>query len=292
MTTLDRAMAALSARLGLDEVHVLGTARLGGGCVAEALRVDTDQGAFFVKMHEGEGSMFSAEAAGLTALAEVGTRLVIPEVLAHADPAPGKPGFLVLEHLPAGDTTDMAAFGHGLAQLHRATSDRGFGFEVDTYCGATRQPNRWCADWLAFYRDHRIGHQLRLLVDAGRFGADDEKLTDRLMGRLEERLAGPEEPPALIHGDLWSGNLMSTTRGPALIDPSVAYAHREAELGMMTLFGGFGARAFSAYEEVYPLDPSWRERNPLYELYHVMNHATLFGGGYVEQALGIIRRYA
>ena len=292
MTVLDRVAEALSARLGAP-VRILGHRALGGGCVNEALRLETDHGPFFVKSHGAPSALFSAEARGLTALRNADCGLVVPEVLAFEDPRPGAAGFLALELLPLGASEDPdAALGRGLAHLHRATSGRGFGFEVDTYCGATVQPNPWTAGWLDFYRERRLGHQLRLLVDAGHFGAAARKATERLLGRLEDRLAGPDEPPALVHGDLWSGNRLETARGPALIDPAAYYAHREAELGMMTLFGGFSARVYAAYEEAAPLAPGWRSRTPLYALYHVMNHATLFGGGYVDQALGIIRRYA
>lgn len=291
MTTLERAVAALAARLQ-GPVEVASHRAVGGGCISEALRLETNRGTFFVKLHGGPGALFSAEARGLEALRNSGTSLVVPEVLAFADPTPGRPGFLVLEHLSPGPGPDPVAFGRGLAALHRATSSQGFGFDVDTYCGATLQPNPWTSAWVPFYREHRLGHQLRLLVDAGRFGAADTKRAEALLDHLEDRLAGPEEPPALLHGDLWSGNLLATAGGPALIDPAAYYGHREAELGMMTLFGGFSPRSYAAYEEAYSLAAGWRARNPLYELYHVMNHATLFGGGYVAQALSIIRRYA
>jgi protein-ribulosamine 3-kinase len=291
LSAVQRAVAALSEALGA-QVHLHGHRPVGGGSVAEALRLDTDHGPFFMKAHGGPGALFSAEAAGLAALAQAGPGLVVPGVLAHADPGPEGPGFLVLEWLAPGPAPDPEVVGRGLARLHRLTSSRGFGFERDTYCGGTLQPNGWSATWIDFYRERRLGHQLRLLVDAGRLDAATRRRGERLLARLEDRLDGPPEPPALIHGDLWSGNLMATARGPALVDPSVAYAHREAELGMMTLFGGFSPAVFAAYQEAWPLAPGWRARGPLYELYHVMNHATLFGGGYVAQAQAIIARYA
>lgn len=295
MTLLDRVAAALGAELDV-EVRIDGHRALGGGCINEALAIDTSAGPFFVKSNgDPIADLFTAEAAGLEAMRGSGTSLGIPRVICFEDPRPGAPGFLVLELMTPGrrkpDFTE--ALGRGLAELHRTSDARGFGFDVRTYCGTTPQPNRWAADWLEFYRARRLGHLLRRLVDDGHFGRADAKITEALLTKLEDRLTTDDEAPALIHGDLWSGNLHATAAGePALIDPACYFAHREAELGMMTLFGGFGARAFDAYEEAFPLAPGWRERNPLYELYHVMNHAHLFGGGYVSQALSIIRRFA
>lgn len=295
MSLLDRVAEALTEAFGAPAT-ITDHRALGGGCINEALRVETDHGPVFVKSNgDPIDDLFSAEAAGLTAMRNSGTSLAIPEVLAHEDPAPGRAGFLVLELMAPGRRKPdfAAALGRGLAELHRCSSPRGFGFDRRTYCGTTPQPNRWGSSWIAFYRDQRLGHLLRRLVDAGHFGRSDRKLTEQLLSRLDDRLAAPEEPPALIHGDLWSGNLHADAAGhPALIDPAVYFGHREAEIGMMTLFGGFSGGVFAAYEEVWPLAPGWRDRNPLYELYHVMNHACLFGGGYVGQSLGIIRRYA
>jgi fructosamine-3-kinase len=211
-------------------------------------------------------------------------------VLAFEDPTPAAPGFLVTTFLePERRAADFEeALGRGLAELNAATRDA-FGFEIDTYCGTTTQPNPDTGRWVDFYRTHRLAHQLRL--SRRRYDRGAVRTFEALFVQLDD-LLGDDEPPALIHGDLWSGNLHADGPRPALIDPAVAYAHREAEIGMMTLFGGFSARVFAAYEEVRPLRPGWRERNPLYELYHVMNHATLFGGGYVSQAVGIAQRFA
>lgn len=130
------------------------------------------------------------------------------------------------------------------------------------------------------------------MLDAvGRLRPSDHQIIDRVIQRLPVLLAH-DTVPSLIHGDLWSGNVLATRRGPALVDPACAYADREMEFGISTLFGGFGARFFEAYEEAWPLPSGWRDRNPLYQLYHLLNHFLIFGGGYGEQALSVARRYA
>ena len=162
---------------------------------------------------------------------------------------------------------------------------------MDGYCGATPQPNPLSPTWSDFYAEHRLHHQLRLARARGLAKRDGEVI-ERAIERART-LLDDDEPPALIHGDLWSGNLHVTPDGtPALIDPAAYYAHREAELGMMTLFGGFSARVYDAYDEARPLRAGWRERLDLYALYHVLNHFHLFGGGYGAQAVALARSYA
>jgi fructosamine-3-kinase len=234
--------------------------------------------------------LFQAEADGLAALRASGTSLAVPRVVAVAS---GRPSFLVIEYLGAGRRGDDfdERLGRGLAELHRATTNR-FGFHADNYCGSTPQPNPWTDRWIDFYRESRLGHQLRLAVDAGHVSAADRNRIERLMERLDDWIDEPPSGPSLIHGDLWSGNLHVTDDGrPAIIDPAVSYSHREAELGMMRLFGGFSARVFAAYDAAWPLPPGWRDRSGLYELYHLMNHLNLFGAGYHGQMMAMVSRY-
>jgi fructosamine-3-kinase len=282
--------SALGRALG-EDLPALALRPAGGGCINQAALVAVGARTWFVKWNERPlPGQFAAEAAGLDALRESGTSLVVPAALAHQDYGQG-PAFLVLEHLPTGARIDGfdEALGRGLAQLHQATCER-FGFEVEGFCGATPQPNGWLGGWVEFYRERRLGHQLRLARARG-LGADGCRALERLLERLET-LLGDDEPPALIHGDLWSGNCHVAPDGrPGLIDPAAYYGHREAEIGMMELFGGFGARVYAAYQEVWPLRDGWRDRVPLYSLYHVLNHYNLFGGGYGAQAVQIARRY-
>jgi fructosamine-3-kinase len=291
MTPRPEAIAA-ALRVALDsDVHVERIAPLGGGSISDVSRVQTTAGSLVVKGHaDPPPGLFEAEAAGLKALRASNSSLVVPRVIAVLA---GPPAWLVLEDLGAGvrarDFDDR--LGYGLAELHRTASD-GFGFDEDNYCGATPQPNPWTARWVDFYRESRLGHQVRLAARAGLLSAADERLAGRLLEKLDTLVDDPDARASLVHGDLWSGNLVVAADGrPALVDPAPSYSHREAELGMMTLFGGFSARVMSAYEEAWPLAPGWRERNGLYQLYHVLNHLNLFGAGYHQQAMALVRRY-
>lgn len=284
--------AALSQAWGESIDPGLTLEPAGGGCINQAGLARAAGRTAFVKWNERPlPRQFEAEAAGLEAMAAAGTSLVIPAPIAFDDGGPGR-SFLAIDYLPPGRRIAgfEEALGRGLAELHQATSAQGFGFELDGYCGATPQPNGWLSDWVEFYGQRRLTHQFDLARQRGLSSADcalGQKLIARLPGLL-----GDPEPPALIHGDLWSGNLHVAPDGrPSLIDPAAYYGHREAEIGMMELFGGFGARVYAAYEEVRPLQAGWRERVDLYSLYHVLNHYNLFGGGYGSQAMRIVRRY-
>lgn len=274
-----RISAAIESALGA-RVAIRRRTPLGGGSINRTERLETTAGSFVLKSRAAAPpGFFQAEADGLRALASSGTSLTLPRVVACGDDdAP----FLLLEDL--GNGTRARDFderlGRGLAQLHRASAAR-FGFARDNFCGATPQPNPWTDRWVDFYATSRLGFHARLARDAGRLSSRESGALDRLIARLGDWIGEPPEGPALIHGDLWSGNVHVTADGaPAIIDPAVCYAHREAELGMMTLFGGFSSRVFEAYDEAFPLEPGWHDRNALYQLYHLLNHLNLFGDGY------------
>lgn len=275
-----------------EAVTILSRQPLGGGDISQVERVVTTGGAFVVKRHvTAPPGFFHAEAAGLTALRRSGTSLRVPEVLAVGDDtAP----LIVLEDLGRGRSHEHVdeVVGRGLAELHRHHADR-FGFDRETFCGLTPQPNAWTDRWVAFYGEQRLRPQVARATHTGQLSSGDAGLLDALIAKLDTLIDEPVDGPSLIHGDLWSGNLHIAADGrPALIDPSVAFAHREAEFGMMTLFGGFGARVYDAYEDAFPLEPGWRERNPLYQLYHLLNHFNLFGGAYRGQVMAVARRFA
>ena len=290
-TELDPQWADALGRVLGKPVSIESVRPVGGGCINSAARLETSEGYFFVKYGQGQ---FSSEARQLDMLeAAAGPSINIPSPLAYRDGEAGQPGFLITRFLesgrPARDFDET--LGQGLAEIHRSTASA-FGFAFDTYCGSTLQPNSWTENWVSFYGESRLAHQLRLLANQGKLNQSGQKAFTRVIERLDTWL-GDDEGPALIHGDLWSGNLLvSAAGGPALIDPAAYYAHREAELGMTTLFGGFSDRVYAAYHEAWPLRSGWRERNPLYQLWHVANHATLFGGSYVDQTLRILHRFA
>ena len=204
-------------------------------------------------------------------------------------PAGERPACIVMEYLAPG-TCDDVALGRGLAAIHAQAADA-FGFPVTTYCGPTPQDNRPSPSWAEFYGERRLGPLSQRLEDAGRIGKEERRLLERVISRLPALLAH-EPRAALIHGDLWSGNVLGTSRGPALVDPACAACDREMEFGITTLFGGFSERFFEAYDEALPLPHGWRERNPLYQLYHLLNHHLIFGGHYGREALALARRYA
>lgn len=284
---------ALQDALGTD-VHVESTRSVGGGSINQAAVLQTNVDAYFLKWNRHPiDDQFELEAMALREMRSSPTDLVVPRPIVHRAPRDGMPGFLVIEYLEPGQrVVDFdEQLGRGLAQLHRESAE-GFGFHRDNYCGTTPQPNSWCGDWVEFYREQRLGFQLRLAVDKRGVSSSDRRAYEDLLDQLDEFLLTDESVPSLIHGDLWSGNLHVAPDGrPALIDPAAYYAHREAELGMMRLFGGFSERVFDAYDEAWPLDPGWRDRLDLYELYHLMNHYNLFGGSYGRRAFSIVERW-
>lgn len=282
---------ALRTALGRPHLRLERAEPVGGGCIHRTARLVTSDGHFFAKWSEaGAQDVFLREADGLRALRAAATGLVVPEVLAAQGPEEGIPAFIVMEYLPSGSAPGHdVALGGGLAALHR-TTDPSFGFPVTTYCGPTAQDNRAADSWAEFYAERRLRPLVRQLRDAGGWGRAEAQVVDRLCARLAG-LVAPGAPPSLIHGDLWSGNVMASARGPALVDPACAFADREMEFGITTLFGGFSSHFFAAYEEAWPLPSGWRERNPLYQVYHLLNHHLIFGGHYGAAALGAARRY-
>lgn len=271
---------------------------LSGGDINEAFELVLDDGErVFAKCNDrADPRMFDAEARGLSWLRSA-RALRVPDVLAvsmaTSSGAPSDECFLVLSWLtgaaPASDFDER--LGTGLAALHRSGAAM-FGLDHDNFIGRLPQENTPCPTWAEFYRERRLAPQLALARRAGHLDAGLERRFEELLGRLEE-LVGPREPPARLHGDLWGGNLLSDEHGdPALIDPAAYGGHREIDLAMMRLFGGFGTRVFEAYAEAHPLAAGHRERVPLYQLYPLLVHLNTFGAGYLRQvssALAAVR---
>ena len=274
---------SIAARLGRE---VVSTRDLHGGDIHSAYRVELAAGeVLFVKSSSGAPrGMFTEEARGLEWL-RAAEALRIPTVVAVADDAEG-PRFLALEYLEPGrhEPAFDEKLGRGLAALHRAAAPS-YGFDRDNYIGSLPQSNRVHASWAAFYREERILPLVRRALDRRALPAGARAKFDRLFDRIES-LVGPSEPPSRLHGDLWGGNLHADDRGqPCLIDPAVYGGHREVDLAMMRLFGGFGPRVFAAYGEAWPLSDGHRHRVALYQLYPLLVHVNLFGGGYADSAL-------
>jgi protein-ribulosamine 3-kinase len=291
-----------------------------GGSINEAYRLEgTDGSRYFLKLNDtqhlpipstGLRIGFAAEAEGLNAIAATNT-IRVPRPIAHG--SAGRQNYLVLEHLELGSRGDAQLLGEQLAALHRCTPNRAninpnsttsfplqgggnsgttslFGFSTDNFIGTTPQPNAWADDWVTFWREQRLGFQLRLAAENGYVG-QLQNLGEKLLDTLPAFFAGYTPQPSLLHGDLWNGNHAFLADGtPTIFDPAAYYGDREADLAMTELFGGYSANFYAAYRAAYPLDAGYATRRNLYNLYHILNHANLFGGGYARQAEQMMQR--
>jgi len=253
---------------------------LHGGCIAQAFLAESATDQFFVKhCPAGAPEMFAAEAAGLRTLANSAT-LRIPAVLAVSE------AFLVLEYVEPGTPGPafMPDFGAQFAALHRASAAK-FGFTGDTFLGTTRQHNAESASWPEFFYEHRLVAQLQL-AEQNHLATPELRHAIRSLEARIAQLLATDEPPALLHGDLWSGNFLVAHDGaPCIFDPAVYYGSREADLAMTYLFGGFDSAFYDAYQEAWPLPDGHARRRRLYEAYHMLNHLNLFGSSYYSAAL-------
>lgn len=259
---------------------------LGGGCINNGVRLETERGkTFFLKTNcNNPEDMFLREAQGLAELAS-GEGPRTPLVyLSGRD-------FLLLEDLaPAPPVRDYwELFGRQMAALHDRSSGR-FGFTEDNYIGSTLQPNPWTDSGFEFFGEQRLNFQAGLAAKRGLLDPVEVRRVEGISARLPELV--PEQPVSLLHGDLWSGNAISDDGGlPAVIDPAVYYGWAEADLAMTALFGGFSQVFYDAYIEARPLAAGWRDRFPVYNLYHLLNHLNLFGSGYYRQVIDVVQRF-
>lgn len=287
MTLQSRVEAAISSHTE-KEAEFADSKTAQGGCINDSQIVTLKDGRqFFVKTNpesKTRPGLFETEYDALLLLAEPGV-IHVPKPIACSD------DFIVIETFiegaPAADWQEQ--MGRSLAELHTATKTERFGFEKDNYLGMSKQINSWQDDWHSFWRDQRLGLQLKrlsMITDKS-----DPILTKsgKLMSRLESLLCDIEEPAVLLHGDLWSGNAAANEKGqPVIFDPASYYGHREAEIGMMRMFGGFDARCEAAYAEVWPLEDGSEQRISLYRLYHEINHFILFGYNYYRSCIKTI----
>jgi len=267
-------------------------APLGGGCISPAARIETDRGTrFFAKWSErgAPSDFFTSQADGLRALERAGA-VRVPRVEAAGE------RWLLLEWLDPGSATKETwpSLGRQLAQLHRA-SGAAFGAAADNYIGSLPQANGARDRWPAFWVERRIGPQWERARRGGFFDEADERAFRRLLGALVPLLAaGDADGPSLVHGDLWGGNAHVMADGTAaLIDPSAYHGHREVDLAMAELFGGFDSAFFEAYREAWPLHPGYEEeRRAVYQIFYLLVHVNLFGTSYVGGVRRALRRYA
>lgn len=272
---------------------ILSIRPVGGGCINHGACLITTSGmSFFLKTNpSAPNDMFQREAEGLSTLQSssssgAGKFPRVPVAHLFGD------NFLLLEDLKPAKPCEnyWEQFGRQLAELHRKTSPQ-FGFDHDNYIGSTPQRNQWTNDGHEFFAEFRLYFQAHLAHHNKLLDSYDTRQVEAICQHLPNLI--PSQPASLLHGDLWSGNAITDLNGhPAIIDPAVYYGWAEAELAMTSLFGGFPDHFYRAYEDTNPLEPGYRQRFPIYNLYHLLNHLNLFGSGYLSQVRSILHRFA
>ncbi len=280
--------SAMFQSLG-QKVIIKSSRFVSGGCINNTLKLETDQGPYFIKWNDDpDNDMFEKEVRGIQLLTQQDI-LRLPSVvgLGRAD---GK-NFLLLSYIqknpPAPDFWQI--FGQSLADLHRVTAPR-FGLSYNNYIGRLPQNNEEMESWIDFFIEKRLEVQLGLAIYNGLIDQDFAKRFRLIYAQLPGIL--PDEPPSLLHGDLWSGNFMVGDQGlPCVYDPAVYFGHREIELAFTRLFGGFDNTFYQSYHETYPLEPGFEERVDIYNLYPLLVHVNLFGTSYLSGINQTLRRF-
>lgn len=261
-----------------------------GGDINDAYCIRTNQDKYFIKTNNASRfpKMFEKEANGLNALRKTNT-IKIPEVITFGEMEHAS--YLLLEWIESSvpQNNFWGNFGKQLAQLHQNTNDC-FGFNENNYIGSLNQSNKLYTNWIDFFINERLQFQVDLAINTDKMDATTVAQFENLYKELPSIF--PEEPPALLHGDLWSGNYMAGNQGePIIMDPAVYYGHREMDLAMTKLFGGFNNRMYEAYHQQYPLEKGWESRIPICNLYPLLVHVNLFGGGYLQQVKNIVNQF-
>lgn len=269
------------------EFHIEGNQGVGGGDINVACRVSGNGRQYFIKTNDVRHAyMFEAEAEGLLEMASSRT-VRVPEPVCYGEH--GNRCFVVMEYLELGGRADMKLLGQQLAAMHKVTASQ-FGWRIDNTIGATPQPNTPSNDWIEFWRQQRLGFQLELAARNG-YGGALQTLGERLMSDFPVLFESYHPEASMLHGDLWGGNYGGLPGGePVIFDPAFYYGDREADLAMTTLFGSFGGDFYAAYNEAWPLDEGYAVRKTFYNIYHIINHANMFGGGYQSQAVSMMKQ--
>ncbi len=253
-----------------------------GGCINQGYCLANSQSKYFVKLNRtADLSMFTAEFQGLQAMGQTRT-IRVPQPICTG--VAGDYAYLVLEWIDFGKSQSDRAWsemGHQLAMMHQHESAHRFGWDQNNTIGSTLQINTWNNNWADFWTESRIGYQLKLAKRKGGYFPE----ADLLLVKIKELLEEHQPQPALVHGDLWGGNAAITVSGePIIFDPANYFGDREVDLAMTELFGGFPSAFYRSYHNSWSLDPGYERRKSLYNLYHILNHFNLFGGGYANQA--------
>jgi len=273
-----------------EEVSIAKESPISGGSINNTYSINSSKGNFFVKENDSERypRMFESEAKGLK-LIQSKSCIKTPEIITLDNNS--RKSYLILELIEngKGSIQSWGSLGSGLANLHKNSNDS-FGLEHNNYIGSLPQTNIQYGSWGTFYINQRLEPMVRQAYDNGSFENSILKTFNRFYKELPSIY--PIEPPALLHGDLWSGNfLFNNNEEAVLIDPAVYYGHREMDLGMSLLFGGFDEAFYKIYHETYPLEADWKNRVPYSQLYPLLVHVNLFGGGYKESVARIINKF-
>ncbi len=260
---------------------------VGGGCINQGYSLSDGARTYFVKLNQASRvNMFEAEALGLQQMYDTAT-IRVPQPICFG--ITGNSCYIVLEWLEMGGGNRKSSedMGRKLAQMHKKSLGQRFGWDMNNTIGSTTQINTWTEDWVEFFTQHRLGYQFEL---AKRRGGSFPQADD-LLAAIPQLLAEHEVQPSLVHGDLWGGNAGFTDLGePVIFDPATYYGDREVDIAMTEVFGGFSSAFYQGYNDEFPLDDGYEQRKNLYNLYHILNHFNLFGGGYGSQANGMITR--
>lgn len=262
---------------------------VGGGCINTAYQLQTDEHDFFIKLNRPSlAYMFEAEAQGIQEMSAA-QAVRVPEVICYGT-ADGH-SYLVLEYISLGSLRGHAAsaLGEQLAAMHKVEQPY-FGWHIDNTIGSTPQINDRHDNWVSFWQQERMQKQLEFAERNG-FGRRLQQRGEKLLADMPVFFENYQPHPSLLHGDLWGGNAGSDDHGnPVIFDPACYYGDRETDLAMTELFGGFGHDFQAAYRNIYPVDSGYSVRKTLYNLYHILNHANMFGGGYLGQAESMIEQ--
>ena len=267
-----------------QEFAIANTNSVSGGCINQGFKISSDKAEYFVKLNDASGvEMFVAEAIGLKQMYATKT-ITVPQPICYGTIESSS--YIVLEWLDLGrgSSSSYREMGRQLAAMHRYRTAEHFGWERNNTIGSTPQINIQTDNWADFFAEQRIGYQLKLAKRRGGSFPDTD-----VVKAVRNKLADRQPQASLVHGDLWSGNAAIASDGsPVILDPATYYGDRETDLAMTELFGGFPAAFYQGYNEAWQLDSGYQQRKSIYNLYHVLNHFNIFGGGYANQAKRII----
>lgn len=272
-----------------ESCRVIDLRQASGGCIHNSYVVVTGTEQYFIKLNQSEAiDVLKSEYDALMSLSQLQSHVRYPKPFAVGEAE--QTSLLLMEYLPIQSMNSECEhrLGEALALQHRELGKR-FGWHQDNYLGLSQQSNREHRDWVSFFKTERLGFQFKLAMHKG---CDEQLLNlgDDLMADLDKFFIDYKPQPSLLHGDLWAGNAGGYEIEPFLFDPAVYYGDRETDIAMTELFGGFSNHFYQAYNANWPLDKGYKKRKPLYNLYHILNHFNLFGGGYQSQAISMIQQ--